>query len=59
VIRQLGEAGLIDALQLVVCPIALGAGRTMFDGMPNALRFRLTDSRSFNNGKIVLRYDAR
>lgn len=59
VVRQLVEAGLVDAMQLVICPIALGAGRTMFDGVPDAQRFRLTDSRSFSNGKVVVSYEAR
>ena len=36
-------------------PVAIGAGRTMFDGAPVSLR--LIDSRMFKNGKTFLSYE--
>lgn len=56
VVAQLAAAGLIDAYQLVVCPVALGAGRTLFDGLDAPVRLRLTQSRAFQNGKVVNSY---
>jgi dihydrofolate reductase len=56
IVAQLASAGLIDEYQLVVNPIALGAGRTVFDGLAKPLALRLTESRRFRNGNVLLRY---
>lgn len=58
IVAQLADAGLIDAYQFVIAPIALGAGRTQFDGMKKRLALKLTDSRTFKNGKVVVSYAA-
>jgi len=42
---------------LVVNPVVLGSGRTLFDGKMEKLQLKLTDSRIFNNGNIVLTYE--
>ena len=55
-VSQLAQARLIDVYQLVVNPVVLGSGRTLFDGMAEKLQLKLTDSRVFKNGKIVLTY---
>jgi dihydrofolate reductase len=55
-VSALSAAGLIDEFQLVIIPIALGSGRSMFDGIPQRLEFRLTGSRAFRNGSVVLNY---
>ncbi len=56
-VAQLAEAGLIDEYQMVVFPLALGAGRTMFDGMKGKVPLRLTKSRTFRNGRAFLVYE--
>jgi dihydrofolate reductase len=56
IVAQLAEAGLLDGLQVVVNPIALGRGRTVFDGVSRRLNFTLGTSRTFKNGKVVLSY---
>ncbi|CAL4865889.1 putative protein YyaP [Asticcacaulis sp. MM231] len=54
-VAQLAMAGLVDDYQVVVCPVVLGAGRSMFEG--NDRRdLTLTQSRAFSNGKVFLRY---
>jgi dihydrofolate reductase len=53
---QLAAENLIDEYQVVVNPIALGAGRTMFDGLPQPMTMRCTMSRTFRNGKTFLSY---
>lgn len=55
-VAQLAPHGVIDEYQLVLNPTALGAGRTLFDGLKERLNLKLTNSRVFKNGKIFLAY---
>jgi dihydrofolate reductase len=57
IVSQLAQAGLIDAYQIVVNPIALGEGRTMFDGFKGKLELKLTKTRTFGNGNVLLCYE--
>jgi dihydrofolate reductase len=57
IISQLANEGLIDEYQMVVNPIVLGAGRTMFDGVKEKLNLKLTSSRAFGNGNVLLCYE--
>ncbi len=57
IVSQLAQKGLIDEYQVVVTPIALGEGRTMFEGLEENLKLKLKDSRTFKNGKVFLRYE--
>lgn len=56
IVAQLVPAGLIDEIQLIVCPVALGAGRSLFQGLAAPAHFRLARSRAFKNGKVFLSY---
>jgi dihydrofolate reductase len=56
IIGRLAQAGLIDSYSFVVCPIVLGAGRTLFEGLQEKRRLELQESRAFKNGKIFTRY---
>ena len=56
-ISQLTQEGLIDEYQIVMNPIVLGSGRTMFDGVKEKLRLKLTKSRTFGNGNVFLSYE--
>jgi dihydrofolate reductase len=56
ILTQLAAAGLVDVLQVVVNPIALGAGKSLFHGLQAPLQFRLTSTRAFGNGAVVLSY---
>lgn len=57
IVSQLAQAGLIDEYQIVVNPIVLGRGKTMFEGIEEKLTLRLTKTRTFNNGNILLCYE--
>lgn len=56
IVSQLARHGLIDTYQLVVWPVAIGAGKTLFEGIPEKLGLKLAGSRVFNNGNILLNY---
>ncbi|GAO04958.1 dihydrofolate reductase family protein [Anaeromyxobacter sp. PSR-1] len=55
-VSQLADAGLVDAYELILNPVALGAGRSIFEGIHRRLKLRLTESRAFANGKIFVCY---
>jgi dihydrofolate reductase len=56
-VSQLAQAGLIDEYQIVVKPVALGEGRTMFEGLKQKLNLKLTKMRAFTNGNVLLSYE--
>ena len=57
IVSQLTEARLIDEYQVVVTPVILGSGRTMFDGVREKVALSLTGTRAFGNGNVVLWYE--
>jgi dihydrofolate reductase len=57
IVAQLTQAGLIDSYQIVVVPIVLGNGRTLFEGVTGKPRLELTKSRAFSNGNVIGWYE--
>jgi dihydrofolate reductase len=57
IVAQLAPEHLIDEYQMVLDPVALGKGRTMFNGIKDKLSLKLAHSRIFKNGKIYLCYE--
>jgi dihydrofolate reductase len=62
IVAQLAPERLIDAYQLVVSPIVLGKGKTLFAGVleggsKDRLNMKLTSTRAFRNGNVVLCYE--
>ncbi len=56
IVSQLTEAGLIDEYQVVTVPIVIGTGRALYEGVTTRPRFKLTKTRSFQNGNVVSWY---
>ena len=56
IISQIALAGVIDEYQMVVNPLALGKGRTMFEGIKDKLNLTLTSTQAFQNGNVLLSY---
>ncbi len=57
IVSQLAQHDLIDAYQMVIVPIVIGKGRTMFDGLDRNTSMRLTGSRTFDNGNVFNTYE--
>lgn len=57
IVSQLAQEGLIDEYQIAVHPVVLGKGRTMFDGIKQKLTLKLTKTRTFRNGIVLLCYE--
>ena len=49
------DAGLVDEIQLLLVPVAVGAGKPALP-IRNRLSLQLQDQRTFDNGTIYLRY---
>ncbi len=56
IVSQLAPHGLIDEFQIMLNPVVLGKGRTMFEGIQAKLALKLTKTRIFKNGNILLHY---
>ncbi len=55
-VAQLAPHRLIDEYQFVLTPVAIGGGRTLFQGVKEPLPLTLAKSRAFGNGNLVLTY---
>lgn len=56
IIAQLAGHGLIDSYTIMLDPLAIGAGTSLFKGMNHQLDLRLTDTRTFKSGRLLLTY---
>ncbi|MCL5020133.1 MAG: dihydrofolate reductase family protein [Bacteroidetes bacterium] len=59
IISQLAQEGLIDEYQILVIPVVLGKGRTMFEGVKDRVSLKLAKSRTFANGNVFLCYETK
>jgi dihydrofolate reductase len=56
IINQFADAGLIDELQILLQPVALSEGTPILKDVKDNLQFKLTDSRAFETGNVLLCY---
>ena len=56
-VAQLTDARLIDEYQFILRPVAIGEGRTMFEGITQPLNLKLTELQRFRSGIVHLRYE--
>ncbi len=52
----LSAAGLVDDYRFLLAPTALGRGKSMFGSLATPLRLRLTGTRMFSSGSVLLEY---
>jgi dihydrofolate reductase len=57
IVSQLSQIGLIDEYKFSVNPVVIGKGRSVFEGVKDNFNLKLTKSRNFKNGNVVLHYE--
>lgn len=50
------EAGLIDEFRIMINPLALGEGKSLFKGLQSRLNLELIKTRAFKSGNVLLYY---
>ncbi len=55
--KEMLEAGLLDEVRIMVNPVFIGKGSTLFEGLCKNLN--LTNTRTFKNGNVLLSYAAK
>jgi dihydrofolate reductase len=53
---SLTNAGLIDEFRIIVAPVILGNGTSLFKGVDHLSKLELVSSRTFGNGNVLLTY---
>lgn len=56
-VTQLAELGLVDEYQIMVDPVALGNGTPIFSNIKHPLSLKLTNTRAFKSGVVLLCYE--
>ena len=57
IVSQLAQERLIDEFQLLLNPVVIGKGKTMFEGVKDRFSLKLTKTRVFGNGNVLLSYE--
>ena len=55
-VRSLLREGLLDELNLMVCPVVVGSGLRLFDGQNGRISLTLAEAMPFDNGVIAVSY---
>jgi len=50
------EMGLLDEVRVIVNPVVLGNGKSLFTGLNKKISFNITGSKTFKNGNVLLYY---
>jgi dihydrofolate reductase len=56
IVSQMAEHGLVDEFQIIVNPLVLGEGKSLFATVRERISLKLTKSRAFQNGSVLLCY---
>jgi dihydrofolate reductase len=56
IVSQLTQHGLIDEYQFAVCPVLLGTGQPLIQGVSQRLGLDLLEAKRLPSGDVMLRY---
>ena len=56
IVSAFAQHGLIDEYSIMVNPVILGGGRSMFQGIENRLHLKLIETKTFKSGNVLLHY---
>ncbi len=56
IVSQFASAGIIDEYQFMIDPVALRKGTSAFKGITEDIELKLTDSKVFKSGAVLLSY---
>jgi dihydrofolate reductase len=56
---SLMQERLVDEFQIMVNPVAIGKGTSLFTGLAKQLSLKLADTRNFKSGAVLLTYRPR
>jgi dihydrofolate reductase len=57
IVKQLTDLGLIDEYQIMIVPVILGSGKSLFEGNEQK-KLKLTRTKVFSSGNVLLNYTA-
>jgi dihydrofolate reductase len=49
-------SGALDELRILVCPVVLGTGRSLFEDLNDRISLKLLHSRQVDSGNVLLTY---
>lgn len=56
IVAQLTEANLIDQYLILLNPLAIGGGSSLFQGLSGLRKFKLSSARTMKSGNVLLSY---
>jgi dihydrofolate reductase len=56
ILTQMADAGLIDEYQIMIDPVAITKGTPIFKNIKHQLDLKLTNTRTFKSGAVLLCY---
>lgn len=57
IVSAFAQAGVIDEYRIFVNPVVLGEGRTMFKGLKERINLKLSSTKTFRCGVVLLHYE--
>jgi len=57
IVSQLTEAGLVDEYHLVLQPVIIGKGKSLFPDVKKMKTLKLKTTRAFGNGNVLVSYE--
>jgi dihydrofolate reductase len=56
-VRSLIRAGLLDQLNVIICPVVVGTGARLFDDIDPITAFKVTDAKTISTGALGLTFE--